>query len=512
MTASPILTATASPTGSTRIDAAREFLLAGVSGGKLTLTRILSGLLRAKVAAVFLGAAGVGLLAQGNQLYLLGVSLGSLAMAVGLVNKVAAEYRDPALDGRMPALETALTVHLVAASLFVLAGVAAPSAIGAAFWGSSAERDWVLVLLLGVPFGVMASSYLEAILFGTGRYDLYNRASMEAAVIGLLGFVLLVSLLSLRGAFWAVALTPVLLFLFFVKATRELDPPVPLFRLGFDWRVARELFGYGSTMLVTSSLSLLAAASLRGLLIERAGAGSNGIYQVPVALSAYYTPFLTSALWGRLQPSVTRSRALDEAFVELDAAWRWTVLAATAVLLALLVAPEIAVWTVYSREFAPAASLIPLQAIGDFLSLLGAVFGTFLLARGKLKSYLALSLVGQALFFLIGFSLVHELGARGILAAYMGSSVVMAAAGILWYVRQAGIRGSKDLLVLVASSLVAVVLQALVLLGSDWTTGRVLVPLLWAIFCFPTRERKILKQVLQGARATSAASGSSVPS
>src|SRR5438876_10041479 len=91
------------------------------SGGALSLTRLLTGFVRIKYVALVLGTTGVGFLSQATQLQLLGISIASLSLAVGVINRMGAigpEKRSH--ESRL--LSTAFTSQvIVAATLLVLA-------------------------------------------------------------------------------------------------------------------------------------------------------------------------------------------------------------------------------------------------------------------------------------------------------------------------------------------------------------------------------------------------------
>src|SRR5207302_7842793 len=68
----------------------RHYWRAFVSGGVLSLTRLATGFVRIKYIALVLGTAGVGFLSQATQLQLLGISIASLSMAAGVINRMGA--------------------------------------------------------------------------------------------------------------------------------------------------------------------------------------------------------------------------------------------------------------------------------------------------------------------------------------------------------------------------------------------------------------------------------------
>ena len=58
------------------------------AGGLLGGVRVITGLIRVKYMALTLGVTGIGLISQGNQIFLVAVALCSLSMAVGLIHRL----------------------------------------------------------------------------------------------------------------------------------------------------------------------------------------------------------------------------------------------------------------------------------------------------------------------------------------------------------------------------------------------------------------------------------------
>src|SRR5471032_3316367 len=96
----------------------RAFLV----GGVLSLTRLVTGFVRVKYVALVLGTAGVGFLSQATQLQLLGISLGSMSIAVGIINRMGAiGPGKPQQEARL--LATAFTAQLTVTVAMIAAAL-----------------------------------------------------------------------------------------------------------------------------------------------------------------------------------------------------------------------------------------------------------------------------------------------------------------------------------------------------------------------------------------------------
>ncbi|MBI3402973.1 MAG: hypothetical protein HY048_16280 [Acidobacteria bacterium] len=434
------------------------------AGGILSITRLATGFVRIKYVALVLGTAGVGFLTQATQLQLLGISIASLSMATGVINRMGAIGPDNReREGRL--LSTAFTVQTAASLTLLAAAVLFSRPLIAAVFGadtlahSPVSRLDILAVVFSVPLSVVASGYLEAVFFGGGRYDLYVRASVWATVLGFLSTLAIIAVWRLPGAFWSVFVSSALLMSAFVFYVRRVRPLGDLFRAGFDWPEANALVRFSVAVLVSGALVPTARLWVNGRVIAAFGIDANGLLAVPFAVNAYYTPFLTNALWGRMHPAVTRVGASLEGRRELTAALRMTVGLATAAIVAILFLKDLLVPIAYSRAFLPAARLLPMQLFGDYFYFVAFPFTVYALGISRLRVYLA-AWVGYAVVaVLASLALIPMFGLVGVPAGYAASNVLGAAVAIGWLAsrREDGLAAT---LLMLASGLAVVSIQS----------------------------------------------------
>jgi O-antigen/teichoic acid export membrane protein len=278
-------------------------------------------------------------------------------------------------------------------------------------------------------------------------------------VLGFLATLGIIWVWRLPGAFWSFFVASALLltsFLFFVRRVRPLPD---LFRVGFDPSEANALFRFSVAILVSGALVPTARLWVQRHVIESYGIDANGLLQVPFAVNAYYTPFLTNALWGRMHPAVTRVGASVEGRRELTTALRLTVGMTTAAIVAILFLKDLLVPLAYSRAFLPAAKLLPVQLFGDFFYFVGLPFTVYALGISRLRVYLA-AWVGYAIVSVIAsFALMPALGLYGVPAGYGLSNAIGAAVAIVWLITRKE-EGLVATLALIAAGLMLVGLEA----------------------------------------------------
>ena len=417
---------------------ARHHVRAFFSGGALSLTRLATGFVRVKYVAVVLGTAGVGFLSQATQLQLLGISIASLSMAVGIINRMGIIGDDRAREGRL--LSTAFTSQLTISLALIGGAVVFSGPLTDLVFGAEALAQSpltsmdVLAVVFSVPLAVIASGYLEAVFFGAGRYDLYVRASIAATLLGFVSALALVYVWRLPGAFWSFFVSAAFLAAMFLFHVRRVRPFSELFKIGLDPIEANVLVRFSIAVFISGALLPAARLWVQRAVIASFGIDANGLLQVPFALNAYYTPFLTNALWGRMLPTVSRLGMTPEGRRELTTGLRLTVIMATAAIVSILFLKDILVPLAYSPAFQPAIALLPPQLVGDYFYFVAFPFTVYALGLSRLRVYLAAWVAYSTLTVIASFAMMRWFGLAGVPIGYGLTNLAAAVVALAWYV------------------------------------------------------------------------------
>lgn len=417
----------------------RHHFRAFFAGGILSLTRLATGFVRIKYVALVLGTGGVGFLSQATQLQLLGISIASFSMGVGIINRMGAigpqnRERERRLLSTAFTSQLALNLALIVGALLFSRQLMDTVFGGEALSRSSISTLDIMAVVFSVPLSVLASGYLESVFFADGRYDLYVRASVWATVLGFIATLGIIAWWRLPGAFWSVFASSALLagsFLFFVGRLR---PLTDLFHVGFDLSEANALVRFSIATLVSGVLVPTARLWVGSRVIATFGIDSNGLLAVPFAVNAYYTPFLMNALWGRMHPAVTRVGPSVEGRRELTTALRMTVGLATAAIVAILFLKDILVPIAYSRAFLPATKLLPMQLFGDYFYFIGFPFTVYVLGISRLRVYLVAWIGYAVVAVAASVALLPVFGLVGVPAGYAVANAIAALAAVGWLI------------------------------------------------------------------------------
>ena len=188
-------------------------------------------------------------------------------------------------------------------------------------------------------------------------------------------------------------------------------------------------------MLISGAFVPAARLLVNAKVIGTLGIEANGLLAVPFQLTGYYTPFLTSALWGRMHPTVARVGSSPEGRHELTVALRMTVGLATAAIVTILFLKELLVRIAYSPAFAFSAHLVPAQLLGDYFYFVALPFTVYALGLSRLRVYVAANLAYSVIAAAISFKLLRSIGLVGVPIGYGVSAGLGATVAVGWFIR-----------------------------------------------------------------------------
>ncbi len=358
------------------------------SGGFLSGVRLLCGLARVKILALFLGPEGMGILSQANNFFLWSVALASLSLSAGVINRL----REPGRQGNAALTRATLGTSflLILGTTFLLLTL---FLLAQTFFLHELFHDYLsltllLPVLLAIPIGAATQGYIQGLFFAYDRYGRYVVATCFACLVEVLLYYFLVQRAGLQGALLTILLFQSLLLLSYLLQLRLIGLQLSsLFPFHWDREEAKFLLRFSALMTYTASMSYGVVLFLRGQVLQSAGAAANGILQVPLALSAYGMPFLTNGIWGYLHPQA--SGTLDPARRQtiLQETLRIVIPAAAAYAVAAMCLAPFFVPLFYTKDFLAANLLFPWQFSADFFQLLFFALTVYALSLGHLKRY-----------------------------------------------------------------------------------------------------------------------------
>lgn len=440
-------------------------LRAGFSVGAGTFVRMVAGFAKTKLAALWLGASGVGLLGIGGQVQLLGITWGSLSISAGFIRSYGQTLAAGQERARREVLATAFSILCLTNTLLVLVMVLFHRAIGGQLFGAAGSPQLVLAAALGIPFQALIGAYLQGILYAHDRYDSWSRANAMGAVIELALFVAGAWWFGVAGAFWALGIGMVFWAGCVLRECLKVERLGNIFALGFSRRVLGLLAAASSATIATSTFAYLAGMLIRVKLLDRFGADVNGAYQASAIISGLYTQLVLNSIWASLYPAAGRPGTKES----LDARWAESLLvtagAAAFFQVSILLAPALLTAVIFRTGFTGVGEFLVWQLWGDFFFLLAQPGLAVLLGRGKFRAYAAIWCSYYALTVAVPLLLFDRMGAIAVNVAYLGLSFGLAAVSLAVFLRRRPALPKNFARVLVALALVVSGAVALHLVG-----------------------------------------------
>lgn len=412
------------------------FLVSNARFGPMSFLRIALSPLRSKVSALTLGASGLGLFGTAQSFQNLAFSLSGLGIGSGLTTAVSRAVKKGDWEEAQKAVDAAWSILFISNLVFCGILLMLYPWLSAFVYAREGLAAYLIPAILSLPFFAIGTCYLEAILYGLDQDGASASAYWKSAIADAFVFCSLSYALGVKGALISLFFLPFSLALFQYLELRKRNRSLKLFRVRWHMPEQKNMLKTGAVMLAGGAVTYYTALHARALIAKEFGDAANGYYQVVLALSSVYTPFLTNAVWVRLFPQAGGHGLNASVFIEWTEALIYTALFAATAQMLLMLKGDWVVHLLYSKEFLPAADILPWRLLGDYFFLIAQpVLGVLVGLQHRRKYFLGIFL-SQSIF-LAGMHLFVASGLRGVLWAYTLSNIFLALFGLEHYLSRA---------------------------------------------------------------------------
>lgn len=421
----------------------RSILVAMTQLGGLQIILSLSGLIRNKVAAVYLKTAGMGEWSQIQGVATTVFIIVQFGMIVGLSRNTAAATDHADRQRQLSVANTLTIAASLAAILVAIALFISPySATFLSALGIQAPQELLLLLfvVLLAPVEALRNNFLSLL---QGLLDIRGIATKRsiAVIIATLAAIPLVSLLGIAGACLQFSLTSILLAVLLGHRCYTLGYTP----LHFQWEKAAvvSLATLGGASLLVSFGYSCVDVLIRSQLIQYAGLSEAGIYQAAFLLSSQVTQVVLGSIGVFSLASVSKSTDPDVISQQLHVMYK-VVLPISAVGLGLLgLVGQPIVQLLFSPQFKSSSEFLPFLLAGNAVQAACWVAGAPLLGCGRVRAWLTLELVGASLRYLAAATLLPILGIQAIPLAFLLGQVFDLTASLIFCSRRMNIATSS---------------------------------------------------------------------
>lgn len=389
--------------------------------GSAQVVTLGTGFLRAKLIAVLVGPAGVGLVGiltsfNANISSLVGWGLGT----TGVRTISAADELDrPAKIAAVKKLGKALTwLGLVAVILLFWP-------VGQLTFNGS---DYALELLLAglaVPC-LVTTSVWSSLLQSHGQIKSLARVQMISAFSGLILGLPFIWLLGVAGIAASILIAAIVPAIATWKAARNYCSISSAKAESGDIRALLKL---GSALMAVAFLGQFSAYAVQLMLTRSHGLESAGYYQAAFVIAGSLPGFVFTAMGTDFFPRVAAVKTEAEAQDLCEKQIQAGLLLALPLIAGLLTLGQFCIYLLYARSFEPAIPLLPWMIWGIFFRLFSWPMGFWLIARGSSRAVVIVTAATNtsAILFPVVLLLLYGVtgAAIGFFISCIGSTVII---------------------------------------------------------------------------------------
>ncbi len=377
---------------------------------------LLAGLVRAKVVALTIGAAGVGLIGifnafTGNISAFAGWGLGTSGV------RLIAEAPEPEKPAKVAAVRRL-------GWLLSMVGLA----IGLmAFWpstwatfASNEYLDEMGIIAMSVPL-LIASGVWAALLQASGKIKLLAKVQVAGALTGLLVGLPAVYFWGATGIALGVLLSAAVTAAVLWRAARKECPAQEEVEVALA--DIRQLLAMGGALMAISWLGQLSAYAVRFVIIRQEGLEAAGFYQAAFGISGSLPSFIFAAMGADFFPRISGAKTPSEAQDQLEKQIKAGLLLGVPLIGILLTSGKPCLEWMYAESFAPASPLLDWMSWGVFLRLISWPMGFWLIAKGTPRSLIAVECMGNCLAVLLPVVMLPVFGLVGAAMAFFWASL-----------------------------------------------------------------------------------------
>ena len=389
----------------------------GVFSG-VQMANIGCSVVRTKLVALWIGAAGVGLFGIYNSAIDMISTLTMLSIGVSAVRDLASEKEQERIDYVAALIRRWGVILGVLGMAVMFLGAPLLSRLSFDDGEHAAMFRWLspVVLLLAL------SSTRQAVLQGLRRLKQLARASVIGAVAGVALSIPLFYWLRLDGVVPSIAVSAFALFVavWFNSRTTSAKSGRKSLTWSELWNDGRGFIALGALMTVSNFATMLSNYAFISWLNVNAGTETTGLFQagytlfnryiglVFTAISVEFYPRLSSVAWSRRRSSVFVGHEMSLVMIVL------------AIALAVFIpALPLVVRILYSADFLPIVPFVAVAICGTVLRGLSWCMAFTMLARGDGRAYLSTEILSAVLYFGLNVVAYTRWGLIGLGYAYV---------------------------------------------------------------------------------------------
>lgn len=368
-----------------------------------SLSNILASLIRTKIFAIILGTIGIGLISQISNYITFILFFSSLGLPLGIIKYISEWESENNYDNIKEVVINSIILILLFSVIFIIITLIFSSEISFILLNNNTYFILILIATFSIPFSLVYS-ILESTLKGLKHFKLYVKLTVFQSIFNLLITITLVYYFDVIGFAVSMICNSIFnLVLYLFKADfLKLINFNSIYKLNIiKSKPFRLILRLGFVSLFVGVFEQLTNLFIRSMIVNNFSIEMNGIYQCVVGISNNYLVIFYMTLGTYIYPKLSGIKNDNEFNLELDKAFKITLLVIVPTVLITYIFREIVIIILYSSEFLKASELFIFSIIGDFFKALSWVIGSWLIPKSKLFLFVILALSNYFLYLTI---------------------------------------------------------------------------------------------------------------
>lgn len=398
-----------------------------------TLSRIITGFVINKIAAVYIGPSGLAYIGQFQNFINLALSLSGNALSTA-ITKYTAEYQDSKAEKHRiwsAALKvTSPSWILVSLLTFIFAGYLS------VFLFDNDKYSYIIrIFSLSIPI-YLFNGLILAILNGHRSVKKYIAINIISSFIGLSAVSLFTIFFALDGALVAYILGQfIVLIIAFSYVRHENWLKLENFRKKCSSTEVRKIISFAIITFTTVTASSVMLLSVRTYLTETFSSDVAGYWQGVWSISQISLTLITTSLSTYLLPTLSAIKEKIHISNELKKSYQLMMPVAIAISLLAYILREPIILILFTEQFMPMKDLFAWQFIGNIIKVAAWLLGYLIVAKAMVKTVVSTEIIFAILFIVLTKILTDHLGFIGVTHAYALNALLHLIAMMIIYHR-----------------------------------------------------------------------------
>ncbi|HIF9399492.1 TPA: O-antigen translocase [Photobacterium damselae] len=384
----------------------------------LSILRMCTGVIIAKIIAIYAGPTGMAMLGQIQSG--IGILNGIINAPLGSsIVRYTAENSADSFDKCAPWWRA--SVHWVVTLLLIIIPIGCLLSEKLSVWlFNNDDYYWIIIIACWVLPFVAMNTLITSVINGLQKYKFFVILGMTSNIISTFIMIILIYNYNIKGALVAAVINNAVAGLIMILAVLK----QPWFKLKYWWGKTetdnRKKIASYMLMAITSTLTVpVSMIIIRNIMITNLGWEVTGQWQAVWKISEVYLAVITMSLGTYYLPKLSSLKNKND--IENEIKKTAITVMPIVILLALCVyfLRDVAIQFLFTKEFSEAKNLFALQLCGDVMKILSWLYAYPMLSSGAARWYIGSELLFSFLLIILSWSLVPIYGAQGANLAYL---------------------------------------------------------------------------------------------